>query len=135
MYDQDMTRPMEAELETSGIIPLHSTEEVDKALKEKNTSMILINSVCGCAAKNARPGVKLSLKHSKIPEKLFTVFAGVDKEATEQARTYISQEPSSPSIGIFKDGNNVFFMSRQEIQNKEPQEIAQILTKAYDDYC
>jgi putative YphP/YqiW family bacilliredoxin len=135
MYEPEHTKPMENELSESGVKPLHSPDEVDDALKNSGTSMIVVNSVCGCAAGGARPGVKLALKNSKRPENLYTVFAGVDTEATQRARDHIQREPSSPSVGIFKDGKLVFFMPRHEIEGRSPEEISGDLTMAFEQYC
>jgi putative YphP/YqiW family bacilliredoxin len=102
----------------------------------KGTVLVIVNSVCGCAAGMARPGLKMALQHTKLPEKITTVFAGVDREATEQARKYIpGYPPSSPSIALLKDGRPVYVMERWQIEGRSPQEIAYDLVEAFDQYC
>jgi putative YphP/YqiW family bacilliredoxin len=136
MYDQMQTQPMELELQSIGVKPLHSPSEVDAALNEQGTKMIVVNSVCGCATGKARPGVKLALENSITPDKSYTVFAGVNTQATNKAREYITgYMPSSPAIAIFKDKEVVFVMQRHDIENKEAQQIAEELKKAFDKHC
>ena len=116
---------------------MRTAEEVDGVLgTQAGTALVVINSVCGCAAGNARPGVKMALKHEKLPEKVTTVFAGVDGEATHKVRSYIAgYPPSSPSIALFKDGQPVFVMERHMIEGRSPQEIAFDLVSAFDQHC
>lgn len=134
MYDPNITDRMRKELTDAGVQELRTPEEVDKALKNMaGTAMVVVNSVCGCAAGGARPGVVMSLKSPKRPEKIYTVFAGQDKEATEQARTYfIGYPPSSPAVAILKDGKVVHMMPRHEIEGHSADEIANSLAKAYE---
>lgn len=136
---QSMVQPMRDELTKLGLKELRTPEEVDAALTgegAKGTTLLVINSVCGCAAGLARPAVAQSLKHNPRPDHLYTVFAGQDKEATVQARTYLTGErPSSPSYAILKDGKLVQMIHREEVEGVELEEIVQKLTKAYDQYC
>ena len=110
---------------------------IDMVLKSTpGTTLVIINSVCGCAAGMARPGVKIALQHAKRPDRVGTVFAGVDREATERARQYIpGVPPSSPSFALFKDGKPVYVMERYQIEGRSPQEIAYDLVEAFDEYC
>ncbi|SEM88917.1 BrxA/BrxB family bacilliredoxin [Lihuaxuella thermophila] len=136
---QMMVQPMRDELTRLGIKELRTPEEVDEALQgegAKGTTLVVVNSVCGCAAGLARPAVALSLKHDKVPDHLYTVFAGQDREATAQARTYFEgQPPSSPSFALLKDGKLVHMIHRHEIENVPLEELAAKLTSAYDKYC
>ncbi len=137
LYPPEITEPCRQDLVQAGIVELKTPQDVDTILKDqKGTALIVVNSVCGCAAGMARPGVKMALKHDKRPDKLATVFAGVDKAATEQARKYIAgYPPSSPSIALFKDGNPVFVLERWQIEGRSPQEIAYQLVEAFDEFC
>jgi putative YphP/YqiW family bacilliredoxin len=128
---------MREELTRLSVEELKTPEQVDAALKEtKGTVMVVVNSVCGCAAGKARPGIALALEHDVRPDRITTVFAGGDIEATERAREYFKgYPPSSPSIAILKDGQLVYMMERQQIENKWPQQIAQELTTAFDQHC
>jgi putative YphP/YqiW family bacilliredoxin len=132
-----MIRPMREELTRLGAEELKTPEEVDRTLAEaKGTLMVVVNSICGCAAGKARPGVALALQHEVRPDRVATVFAGADIEATEKARSYFTgYQPSSPSIALLKDGQLVYMMERREIEGKMPQEIAQELTQAFDKHC
>jgi putative YphP/YqiW family bacilliredoxin len=113
----------------------HAGRRRHGAEERQGTALVVVNSVCGCAAGMARPGVKLALQHTKTPDKVTTVFAGVDREATERARHYISGiPPSSPSIALFKDGKPVYVMERYQIEGRSPQEIAYDLVEAFDEY-
>ncbi|WP_093231711.1 BrxA/BrxB family bacilliredoxin [Thermoflavimicrobium dichotomicum] len=136
---QMMVQPMRDELTRIGFKELRTPEEVDEVLQgegAKGTTLIVVNSVCGCAAGLARPGVALSLKHKKVPDHLYTVFAGQDREATARAREYFEGEPpSSPSFALLKDGKLVQMIHRHEIEGASLEEIAQKLTAAYDKYC
>ena len=136
-YPEFMIRPMREELTRLGAEELKTPEEVDRALAEaKGTLMVVVNSICGCAAGKARPGVALALQHEVRPDRVATVFAGADLEATEKARSYFTgYQPSSPSIALLKDGQLVYMMERREIEGKMPQEIAQELTQAFDKHC
>jgi len=137
MYDPVMVAPMRDELISAGVRSLSSATEVDGVLgKKQGTAMVVVNSVCGCAAANARPGVLLSLRHAKKPADIVTVFAGVDREATDRARSYFKgYMPSSPSIALMKDGQCVFVLQRHEIEGRDPQAIAKRLTEAFDRFC
>jgi putative YphP/YqiW family bacilliredoxin len=137
MYPDLMVLPMREDLTKIGIKELLTPDDVDQALtNKKGTTFLVINSVCGCAAGNARPGVRLALKHSRLPDNLATVFAGQDKDATARARYFIPDfPPSSPSLALFKEGQVVHFVPRHQIEGRTPQEIAAELIKAFDHYC
>ena len=137
MYPEAMVLPMKEYLTNVGFEQLIDSESVDQFLtQESGTLLVVVNSVCGCAAGNMRPGVKLSLQHSKKPEILTTVFAGVDTDAVSQARKYfLPYPPSSPSIALFKDGKLVHFLERHHIEGGSAQMIAANLAAAYDAYC
>jgi putative YphP/YqiW family bacilliredoxin len=132
-----MIRPMREELTRLGVEELKTPEQVDAALKDsKGTVMVVVNSICGCAAGKARPGIAMALENEVRPERITTVFAGGDIEATERAREYFKgYQPSSPSIAILKDGEVVYMMERHQIENKWPQQIAQELTAAFEQHC
>jgi putative YphP/YqiW family bacilliredoxin len=124
------------ELATCGIKPLTQPEEVDEALARRGTTMVVVNSVCGCAAGNARPGVTRALQHQVIPDQLVTVFAGVDRAATERAREYMAGiPPSSPAIALFKDGNLVHMLERRHIERMTEMDVAENLADAFDQHC
>lgn len=137
MYPEEVCTPMRQELTSAGFQELTSAEEVDNALgNQSGTTLVLINSVCGCAAGSARPGVIMSLKNSKKPEHITTVFAGQDKDATAKARQYmLPYPPSSPSIALFKDGELVHFIERHNIEGHLKGTIAENLMAAYDEFC
>ncbi|MEY4658614.1 MAG: BrxA/BrxB family bacilliredoxin [Crocinitomicaceae bacterium] len=137
MYPPELVQPMKDDLTAVGFEQLTSSTEVDQAINEASgTMLVVVNSVCGCAAGNMRPGVKLSLHHDKKPTKLTTVFAGVDTEAVAQARKYfLPYPPSSPSIALFKDGKLVHFLERHHIEGGSAQMIAANLAAAYDEFC
>lgn len=137
MYDRDQVEWMWRELDETGVKPLLSPEDVDNAMDNKNGTMLLmVNSVCGCAAGSARPGVALALQNDVIPDRCFTVFAGVDKEATEKARSYFKEiPPSSPSVALLKEGRLVFFLPRSEIEGFNYEQIAQKLAPAFSEHC
>jgi len=127
---------MREDLTRYGVQEARTPEAVDAAIRENNTLMIVVNSVCGCAAGRARPAVGMALKHSLLPDKVVTVFAGGDVEATERARSYFKGYfPSSPSIGILQEGKIVFMMERHQIEGREAPEIAKDLTAAFDRIC
>jgi putative YphP/YqiW family bacilliredoxin len=136
-YPEIMIRPMREELTRLGVEELKTPEEVDRTLADaKGTVMVVVNSICGCAAGKARPGVALALEHKVRPDKVATVFAGADIEATEKARGYFTgYQPSSPSIALLKDGQLVYMLERHQIEGRGPQEIAQELTRAFDQHC
>ncbi len=137
MYDERMVAPMRQELTRLGVKELRTAEEVDATLKgSKGTTLVVVNSVCGCAARNARPAVAEAIKHSAKPDALTTVFAGQDMEATQRARSYFTgYAPSSPQIGLLKDGKVVFLLERHQIEGRTSTQIAKDLTGAFDKYC
>jgi putative YphP/YqiW family bacilliredoxin len=137
LYDPEAVRPLWEELVNVGFHSLTTAEEVDEVLsKGQGTVLLVINSVCGCAAGAARPGVELALQHKTIPDKLVTVFAGVDRAAVERAREYMPQfEPSSPFIVLFKDGKEVFTLERRHIESMDVHAIAEILKRTFDEFC
>lgn len=136
MYPAELTAPMAADLANAGFEELKTPDQVDKALATPGTVLCVVNSVCGCAAGAARPGVKASLKGAKHPTKLTTVFAGVDTDAVNRARQhFLPYPPSSPCIALFKDGKLVHFVERHHIEGRTAQMIAEHLTMAYEEYC
>jgi len=136
MYPPELTIPMKQQLVEAGFDSLESSEAVDQAISKEGTTLVVINSVCGCAAGTMRPGVIQSTSHSKLPNNFVTVFAGVDGEAVQQARKYtLPYPPSSPSIGLFKDGTLVHFVERHHIEGRSAEMIADNLKMAYDEFC
>ncbi len=137
MYPPELTMPMADELTRVGFESLTSAEAVEETLDNQDgTTLVVVNSVCGCAAANARPGVRFSLVGEKRPDKLVTVFAGVDREATDKAREYFTPyPPSSPSIALFKDGRLVHFLERHHIEGRSAEVIAANLKMAYERFC
>lgn len=137
MYPPELVKPMKDDLTNVGFTQLNTAEEVDNTIKNtEGTLLVVVNSVCGCAAGNMRPGVKLSLQGDIKPSGLATVFAGVDTDATNQARKYfLPYPPSSPSIALFKDGKLVHFLERHHIEGGSAQMIAENLTEAYAEFC
>lgn len=137
MYPPELVKPMKDDLTNVGFQQLTTPTEVDHLIEQtKGTLLLVVNSVCGCAAGNMRPGVKLSLNNDKAPGTLGTVFAGVDGEATTQARKYfLPYPPSSPSIALFKDGKLVHFLERHHIEGGTAQMIAENLAEAYNEFC
>ena len=135
-YDPQMVQPMREELTTLGFEELLTPDAVDKVLGSDGVVLVVVNSVCGCAAGKARPGVRLAVQHDKVPDKLTTVFAGMEIEATERARSYFTgYPPSSPQIGLLKDGKLVYLMERHDIEGREANEIAAKLVDAFDQHC
>ena len=136
-YPEIMIRPMREELTRLGFEELRTEADVDRALQSTpGTVMVVVNSICGCAAGKARPGIALALQHDVKPDKVATVFAGADIEATERARSYFTgYGPSSPSIAILKDGELVYMLERYQIEGRDATQIAGELTKAFDEYC
>jgi putative YphP/YqiW family bacilliredoxin len=132
-----MIRPMREELSRIGVEELKTPEQVDETLNNsQGTVMVVVNSICGCAAGKARPGIARALQHSVRPDKVATVFAGADIEATEKARSYFTgYEPSSPSIALLKDGKLVYMMERRQIEGKDASQVASELTQAFDQFC
>ena len=136
MYPEEMVKPMRAELSDAGFQELYSAEAVEQAISKTGTTLVVINSVCGCAARNARPGAKMSLENIKKPSNLVTVFAGVDKEAVDKAREHMFPfPPSSPCIALFKDGELVHMLERHHIEGRPAELIAENLQDAFNEYC
>ncbi len=137
MYDERFITPMRQELTRLGVEEMRTAEEVDAKLKEtKGTTLLVVNSMCGCAARNARPAVASALQNAAKPDQLTTVFAGQDVEATARARSYITgYPPSSPSIALLKDGKLAFMLERFQIEGRSADDISKDLTGAFDRYC
>ncbi len=137
MYPEELVNPCREELTALGVKELHTPEEVDAVIKDQSgTTLVVVNSVCGCAAGGARPGVRLALQHANTPDNLTTVFAGVDYDAVERVRSHMAgYPPSSPSIALFKDGQLAFMMERHDIEGYHPEQIAEKLTAAFDAHC
>ena len=136
MYPEEMVLPMQAELTAAGFQDLHTADAVENALKADGTTLVVVNSVCGCAARNARPGVKMSLEGAKKPSNLVTVFAGVDKEAVDVARKHMFPfPPSSPSVALFKNGELVHMLERHHIEGRPAELIAENLQDAFNEFC
>jgi putative YphP/YqiW family bacilliredoxin len=137
MYPEIMVIPMREELTRLGIEELRTAEQVDQALKNRHgTTMVIVNSICGCAAGRMRPAVRMAMENSVRPDRAYSVFAGQEKEATDRARSYFTgQLPSSPSIGILCDGQLVFMMPRRDIESREAPAIAADLKTAFDRLC
>ncbi|MFL5607844.1 MAG: BrxA/BrxB family bacilliredoxin [Gemmatimonadaceae bacterium] len=137
MYDERFVTPMRQELTRLGVEEMRTPSEVDVKLKDTpGTTLVVVNSVCGCAARNARPAVASALKHSVKPNRLTTVFAGQDTEATARARSYFTgYPPSSPQIGLLKDGKLVFMLERYQIEGRTADDIAEDLVEAFDRFC
>lgn len=136
MYPPELVAPMRAELTEAGFADAHTPELVDQYLAEAGTTLVVLNSVCGCAAGSMRPGVRLAMQNSKLPKRMITSFAGVDREAVDRARKYmLPYPPSSPAIGLFKDGMLVHMIERHHIEGRTPQMIAENLKLAFDEFC
>ncbi|MFV0530532.1 MAG: BrxA/BrxB family bacilliredoxin [Flavobacteriales bacterium] len=136
MYPEELVLPMKNELTQNGFEDLKTSETVEALLNKKGTTLVVVNSVCGCAAGAARPGVVLSLSGSKKPDNMGTVFAGFDKEATDTARKFMLPfPPSSPSVALFKDGELVHMVERHHIEGRTAEMIAENLKTAYEEYC
>ena len=136
MYPEEMVNPMRAELSEAGFQDLYSAEAVEAALAKEGTTLVVVNSVCGCAARNARPGAKMSLDGAKKPSQLITVFAGVDKDAVDAARKHMFPfPPSSPCVALFKDGELVHMLERHHIEGRPAELIAENLKDAYAEFC
>ncbi len=136
-YPPEMTEPMRAELTRLGVEDLRTADQVDEVLAPAGgTVLVVVNSVCGCAAGNARPGVAKALKSAKLPDRIVTVFAGVDKEAVAKARDYFTgYAPSSPQIALLKDGQVVAMLARQNIEGRNADQVAADLSAAFDQFC
>lgn len=136
MYPEYLVEPMRKDLTVAGFEELKSTEEVDSAMTSEGTVFVVVNSVCGCAAANARPAARLAVESGKRPDKLVTVFAGMEKEAVDKARAYMAPyPPSSPSMALFKDGKLVHIIERHQIEGRPAQMIADNLVDAFERYC
>ena len=137
MYDERFVTPMRQELTRLGVEEMRTAAEVDAKLKDApGTTLVVVNSVCGCAARNARPAIASALRHAAKPDHLTTVFAGQDVEATTRARSYFTgYPPSSPQIGLLKDGHVVFMLERWQIEGRSADEIAKDLVGAFDQFC
>ena len=136
MYPEEIVKPMRQELVDAGFSALYTADEVEAALSKEGTTLIVVNSVCGCAARNARPGAIMSLNGEKKPAQIVTVFAGVDKDAVDAARQHMFPfPPSSPSMALFKDGELVHMLERHHIEGNPAELIAENLIDAYKEYC
>ncbi|WP_179337610.1 BrxA/BrxB family bacilliredoxin [Winogradskyella ludwigii] len=136
MYPAELVKPMREDLTKVGFEELHTAESVDNAIAKEGTTLVVINSVCGCAAANARPGARMSLKNAKHPDHIVTVFAGVDKEAVDAARGHmIPFPPSSPCMALFKDGELVHMLERHHIEGRPAELISENLMDAYNEHC
>jgi putative YphP/YqiW family bacilliredoxin len=137
MYDERLVTPMRQELTQLGVKELRTVDEVDANLKDTNgTTLVVVNSVCGCSARMARPAVAIALQNPIKPDHLTTVFAGQDADATNRARSYFTgYPPSSPQIGLLKDGEIVFMLERWQIESRDAEEIAHDLVNAFNQYC
>ncbi|MGN7205793.1 BrxA/BrxB family bacilliredoxin [Pedobacter sp. SAFR-022] len=136
MYPEYLVEPMRAELTNVGFQELKTPEEVDSAINSEGTVFVVVNSVCGCAAANARPAAKMAASNEKHPDKLVTVFAGMEKDAVDKARAYMMPfPPSSPSMALFKDGKLVHMIERHQIEGRPAQMIADSLVGAFEQYC
>ncbi len=136
MYPAELVKPMREDLTKVGFEELHTAEAVEAAIAKEGTTLVVVNSVCGCAAANARPGARQSLQNAKRPDHLVTVFAGVDREATDKAREFmIPFPPSSPCMALFKDGELVHMLERHHIEGRPAELIAENLVDAYNTHC
>ena len=136
MYPEIMVIPMREELTRLGIQELKTAADVDRELKAQGTAMVVVNSICGCAAGRMRPAVRIALQHAAKPERLYTVCAGQDSEATERARAYFTgRRPSSPSIAIMRDGQLVHMLERSDIEHRDSADIASELKRVFDQHC
>lgn len=137
MYPEEMVQPMRVDLTSAGFEELRTATAVDERLTEKGTTLVYVNSICGCSARMGRPAVKMALQQASAkPEHLTTVFAGQDREATDKARGYFTgYPPSSPSVALLRDGQLVFMLERWQIEGRSPQEIARELQAAFEEHC
>ena len=136
MYPAELVQPMRDELTAVGFEQIRDVERVENVIQSEVTTLVVVNSVCGCAAANARPGVRMSLANEKTPQNLVTVFAGVDREATDAARALmVPFPPSSPSMALFKDGELVHMLERHHIEGRPAEMIAENLVQAYQEHC
>ena len=136
MYDESMVQPLRQELTKLGLAELRTAADVDAAVKKPGTTLVVVNSVCGCAGGAMRPGMALAMKHAVLPAQSATVFAGQDTEATARARDHFKPfPPSSPAIALLKDGKVVHMIARSDIEGRMPQDVARNLTAAFDKFC
>ncbi len=136
MYPEDLIAPMREDLTSAGIREARTAAEVEESIKKEGTTLVVINSVCGCAAANARPAVKMAATHSKTPDRMITAFAGNDVEAVNQARAMMAPfPPSSPSMALFKNGELVHMIERHHIEGRQAEMIAENLKSAFDEFC
>ncbi len=136
MYPAELVKPMRQDLASAGFEELYTAEAVENAINQEGTTLVVVNSVCGCAAANARPAAKMSLQNNKKPDHLVTVFAGVDTDAVNAARNLmVPFPPSSPSMALFKDGELVHMIERHHIEGRPAEIIAENLTEAYNEFC
>jgi len=136
MYPEELVKPMRDELVSAGFQELYTADAVESALTQSGTTLVIVNSVCGCAARNARPGAKMSLDGSKKPDHLVTVFAGMERDAVDAAREKMFPfPPSSPSMALFKNGELVHMLERHHIEGRPAELIAENLKDAYEEYC
>ena len=136
MYPEEIVQPMRDELTAVGFKQINDVEKIEAEINASGTTLVVVNSICGCAAANARPGVRFSLDNEKVPNNLVTVFAGVDREATDAARALmVPFPPSSPSMALFKDGELVHMLERHHIEGRNADIIAENLRAAYDEHC
>ena len=136
MYPEFFVAPMRDELTRLGVVELRTADQVDNTLSKEGTVMVVVNSVCGCAAGKARPGVAIALQHEVKPDVVATVFAGADVEATERARSFFTgYPPSSPCVALLRDGRLIYLLERHQIENQEATAIARDLTEAFDKHC
>jgi putative YphP/YqiW family bacilliredoxin len=136
MYPEELVKPMRAELSEAGFKEIFTAEDVKNEIEKEGTTLVVVNSVCGCAARNARPGARMSLANEKVPTNIITVFAGVDKEAVDAARGLMFPfPPSSPSMALFKNGELVHMLERHHIEGRPAELIAENLKEAYNDFC
>lgn len=136
MYPEELVKPMRAELVDAGFKEIFNADDVKNEISKEGTTLVVVNSVCGCAARNARPGARMSLANDKTPSNIITVFAGVDKEAVDAARGLMfPYPPSSPSMALFKDGELVHMLERHHIEGRPAELIAENLKEAYNEYC
>ena len=136
MYPEEIVQPMRDELTAVGFKQINEVEKIEEEINASGTTLVVVNSICGCAAANARPGVRFSLDNEKVPNNLVTVFAGVDREATDAARALmVPFPPSSPSMALFKDGELVHMLERHHIEGRNADIIAENLRAAYDEHC
>ena len=136
MYDPELVQPMRDEVTRLGVKELRTAKDVEEAVKKPGTTLVFVNSVCGCAAGGARPGLRMSLLNKKKPDNMYTVFAGNDAEATAKAREFFAPyRPSSPQIALMKDGKLVKMIQRHDIEGQDPANVAKMLSTAFDQFC